>query len=86
MLSWDRLALSAGLDYAWYSAPANTSSTPPAFTKEFEPGLYGAYVLVAPPPNTPGTIVTLAGSGAYGLDNKLYRFKLGIRVGLKPAK
>lgn len=85
LFSLHRLSLSAGLDYAWYGAPVETASRLPVYAKEWEAGLYGAYTLAAPAPGKDGPIVTLAGSSAYGLDNKLIRTKLGIRVGLKKA-
>jgi opacity protein-like surface antigen len=85
LFSLNRLSLSAGLDYAWYGAPVATSSRLPVYAKEWEAGLYGAYTIAAPSPGQDGPIVTLVGSSAYGLDNKLVRTKLGVRIGLKKA-
>lgn len=85
LLSLNRLALSAGLDYAWYGQPAATSSRMPEYAKEWEAGLYAGYTIAAPAAGQDGPIVTIVGSSAYGLDNKLVRTKLGVRIGLKKA-
>jgi hypothetical protein len=86
IVSWSRLALACGLDYAWYGAPAATSAKVPDFSKEWETGVYASYTLSAPPAGVKGPIVTLAASSCYGLDNKIVRTKVGIRVGLKPQE
>ena len=70
LFSKDRASLAAGLDYAAYSRWGDTSI--PTFKKEFEVGLYGAYVL------TPH--LTLTGSAAGGVDNKLIRYRVGVRT------
>lgn len=86
LLDWSRLSLSAGIDYAWYGAPTETSAPVPFFEKEWEVGLYGAYVLAAPAAGQSGPVVSLAGSSAYGLDNKLIRTKVGLRFGWWPKE
>lgn len=75
LLSWDRLSMSAGVDYAFYNDPAATSARVPEFRKEWEVGIYGSYVIVER--------LHVAGSIAHGLDNKLLRSKLGLRLTLK---
>lgn len=82
LLSWERVSISGGLDYAWYGAPTETSAPIPFFEKEWEAGLYGAYTVAAPHDGETGPIVSIAGSCAYGFDNKLVRTKLGVRIGL----
>lgn len=76
LLSKDRASLAVGLDYAWYQKAG--SEPLPQFKKAWEPGLFGAYVL------TPH--VTLTGSGAYDLDNKFVRWKVGVRTVLWRGK
>lgn len=86
LISWSRLALACGLDYAWYGAPAATSARLPDFVKEWEPGVYASYTISAPPLGVKGPIVSLAASSCYGTDNKIIRTKVGIRIGLKPQE
>lgn len=86
LLDWSRFALAAGVDYAWYGAPVETSAPVPFFHKEWELGLYGAYVLASPKLGDSGPTVSVAGSSAYGLDNKLIRTKLGLRLGWQGAE
>ena len=76
LLSKDRASLAVGLDYAWYQKAG--AEPLPSFKKAWEPGLFGAYVL------TPH--VTLTGSGAYDLDNKFVRWKVGVRTVLWRGK
>lgn len=70
LFSLDRASLAVGMDYAWYQAAGDEPV--PTFSKAWEPGLFGAYVL------TPH--LTLTGSGRYDLDNKLVRWKVGVRA------
>jgi hypothetical protein len=72
LLSFDRLSIAGGVDYAWYEASGNEPV--PSFGKEWEVTLVGAYSL------TPQFHLT--GSSAYGLDNKFFRTRLGVRVSL----
>ena len=65
-----RASLAAGVDYAGYQQQG--AQPLPDFKKAFEVGLYGAYVL------TPH--VTLTGSGAWDVDNKWVRWKVGVRT------
>lgn len=74
ILSADRFSVAAGLNYAAFSRPLATAAETPSFKKEWETGLYAAYNL------TPR--VSLAGSSVIGLDNRLIRTSLGIRVRL----
>lgn len=76
LLSVDRASLALGLDYAWYQKAGVEPL--PQFKKAWEPGLFGAYVL------TPH--LTLTGSGAYDLDNKWMRWKVGVRTVLWRGK
>lgn len=69
-----RLSLAAGANYAWHSQPFVDGAPPPAFGKEWEFGIYGAYNL------TPH--LSIAGSSVYGLDNKLVESRLGLRFRL----
>ena len=76
LFSKDRASLALGLDYAAYQ---KVGSEPlPQFKKAWEPGLFGAYVL------TPH--LTLVGSGAYDVDNRWMRWKVGIRTVLWKGK
>ena len=76
ILDKSRASLAFGLDYAFYQ---KVGSEPlPEFKKAWEPGLFGAYVL------TPH--LTLTGSGAYDLDNKWMRWKVGVRTVLWRGK
>ena len=70
LLSITRASLAVGVDYASYQNQGDQRL--PNFVKEFEPGIFGAYVL------TPHA--TLVGSGCYGLDNKIIRWKVGVRA------
>jgi hypothetical protein len=70
MLSITRASLAAGIDYASYGQQGNQPL--PDFKKAFEVGLYGAYVL------TPH--VTATGSGAYDVDNRWIRWRVGLRT------
>jgi len=72
LLSFQRLSIAGGADYAWYEATGNEPV--PAFGKEWEVTLVGAYSL------TPH--LHLTGSTAYGLDNQFFRTRLGLRVSL----
>jgi hypothetical protein len=65
-----RASLAAGVDYAGYQQQGQQPL--PDFKKAFEVGLYGAYVL------TPH--VTLTGSGAWDVDNKWIRWRVGVRT------
>lgn len=65
-----RASLAAGVDYAGYQQQG--AQKLPDFKKAFEVGLYGAYVL------TPH--VTATGSGAWDVDNKWIRWRVGIRT------
>ena len=76
ILDVSRASLAVGLDYAWYQKAGDEPL--PAFKKAWEPGLFGAYVL------TPH--LTLTGSGAYDLDNKWMRWKVGVRTVLWRGK
>lgn len=70
LLSAERASLAFGLDYAFYQKVGTEPL--PEFKKAWEPGLFGAYVL------TPH--LTLTGSGAYDVDNKFVRWKVGVRT------
>ena len=72
LLSVTRLQLAGGANYLWYGAEA--SEPTPSFGKEWEVGVYGAYNLVPS--------VDLVGSVAWGLDNKLYQTRIGVRLAL----
>lgn len=76
LFSKDRASLAFGLDYAAYQKVGNEPL--PSFKKAWEPGVFGAYVL------TPH--LTLVGSGAYDVDNKFARWKVGIRTVLWRGK
>lgn len=76
LLSKDRASLAVGLDYAWYQKAGDEPL--PQFKKAWEPGLFGAYVL------TPH--LTLTGSGAYDVDNRFMRWKVGVRTVLWRGK
>lgn len=76
ILDKSRASLALGLDYAFYQ---KVGSEPlPEFKKAWEPGIFGAYVL------TPH--LTLTGSGAYDVDNKFMRWKVGVRTVLWRGK
>jgi hypothetical protein len=74
LLSVERLSVGAGLNYAFYSAPLESSARIPEFEKEWEVGVFAADNLI---PH-----LSLVGSSAYGLDNKLFRSSVGLRVRL----
>lgn len=74
LLSIERLSLGAGVNYAFFSAPLESSARIPEFEKEFEVGVFAAYNLI---PH-----LSLVGSSVYGLDNKLFRSSVGLRVRL----
>ena len=76
LFSKDRASLALGLDYAAYQQVGDEPL--PQFKKAWEPGIFGAYVL------TPH--LTLTGSGAYDVDNKWMRWKVGIRTVLWKGK
>ena len=76
ILDKSRASLALGLDYAWYQKAG--AEPLPSFKKAWEPGIFGAYVL------TPH--LTLTGSGAYDLDNKFMRWKVGVRTVLWRGK
>ena len=76
LFSKDRASLALGLDYAAYQKVGDEPL--PQFKKAWEPGIFGAYVL------TPH--LTLTGSGAYDVDNKWMRWKVGIRTVLWKGK
>ena len=76
LLSKDRASLALGLDYAAYQKVG--SEALPSFKKAWEPCVLGAYVL------TPH--LTLTGSGAYDVDNRWMRWKVGIRTVLWRGK
>lgn len=76
ILDKSRASLALGLDYAWYQKAGVEPL--PSFKKAWEPGIFGAYVL------TPH--LTLTGSGAYDLDNKWMRWKVGVRTVLWRGK
>ena len=72
LLSAERLSIGAGVNYAFYSAPLESSARLPDFKKEWEAGVFAAYNL------TPH--LSAVGSSVYGLDNKQFRTSLGLRV------
>jgi len=72
LLSAERLSLAVGANYAFFSAPLESSARLPEFKKEFEAGLFAAYNL------TPH--LSAVGSSVYGLDNKQFRTSVGLRV------
>lgn len=72
LLSAERLSLAVGANYAFFTAPLESSSRLPEFKKEFEAGVFAAYNL------TPH--LSAVGSSVYGLDNKQFRTSLGLRV------
>ena len=76
LFSKDRASLALGLDYAAYQKVGDEPL--PQFKKAWEPCVLGAYVL------TPH--LTLTGSGAYDVDNKWMRWKVGIRTVLWRGK
>ena len=76
LFSKDRASLALGLDYAAYQQVGDEPL--PQFKKAWEPCVLGAYVL------TPH--LTLTGSGAYDVDNKWMRWKVGIRTVLWKGK
>ena len=76
LFSKDRASLALGLDYAAYQKVGDEPL--PQFKKAWEPSIFGAYVL------TPH--LTLTGSGAYDVDNKFARWKVGIRTVLWRGK
>ena len=76
LFSKDRASLALGLDYAAYQKVGDEPL--PQFKKAWEPVVLGAYVL------TPH--LTLTGSGAYDVDNKWMRWKVGIRTVLWRGK
>lgn len=72
LLSAERLSLAVGANYAFFSAPLESSARLPEFKKEFEAGVFAAYNL------TPH--LSAVGSSVYGLDNKQFRTSVGLRV------
>lgn len=76
LFSKDRASLALGLDYAAYQQVGDEPL--PQFKKAWEPCVLGAYVL------TPH--LTLTGSGAYDVDNRWMRWKVGIRTVLWKGK
>ena len=76
LFSKDRASLALGLDYAAYQKVGTEPL--PQFKKAWEPCVLGAYVL------TPH--LTLTGSGAYDVDNRFARWKVGIRTVLWRGK
>jgi len=72
LLSAERLSLGVGANYAFYSAPLESSARLPDFKKEWEAGVFAAYNL------TPH--LSAVGSSVYGLDNKQFRTSIGLRV------
>ena len=71
----DRLTVAVGLDYAWYSKDPESGALP--FQKEFELSANLAWNL------TPH--LDLVGGTAWGLDNQVFRTRLGARLTLKAA-
>ena len=69
LLSITRLSVGVGASYAFYSGDEGNR---PSFAKEWEGGLFAAYALT---PN-----VAAVGSVVYGLDSKVYRSSVGVRV------
>ena len=84
LLSWSRLALSAGIDRSFYGKSDSQYQAP--VSAEWRPGLFAAYTIAAPREGAAGPIVTLAGSVKYVLDTKYPETNVGVRIGLKPAK
>ena len=76
LFSKDRASLALGLDYAAYQQVGTEPL--PQFKKAWEPCVLGAYVL------TPH--LTLTGSGAYDVDNRWMRWKVGVRTVLWKGK
>lgn len=72
--SLTRLSIAGGAGYVWHSG--EDASVPP-FNKEWEAGLYGAYVL----PTGTGKL-NLTASVVYGVDSKLFRSSVGLRFPL----
>lgn len=72
LLSAKRLQVGLGVQHTWYSGESGGNQEVPTFGKEFEVGAFAAYNIV---PN-----LDLTGSTAYGLDNKVFRSSLGLRV------
>ena len=70
LLSIKRASLAAGVDYAGNQQQGLQKL--PDSKKAFEVGLYGAYVL------TPH--ITATASGAYDVDNKWIRYRVGVRT------
>lgn len=75
LLDVDRLTVAVGLDYAWYSKDPESGALP--FQKEFELSANLAWNL------TPH--LDLVGGTAWGLDNQVFRTRLGARLTLKAA-
>lgn len=74
LFDWSRLSFAGGVNYKWIAAPTDASAPVPAFGKEWEAGVYGAYNL------TP--MLSLTGSSVYGFDNKQVESRVGLRVRL----
>lgn len=72
--SLTRLSIAGGAGYVWHSG--EDSSVPP-FNKEWEAGLYGAYVV----PSGTGRL-NITASVVYGVDSRLFRSSIGLRFPL----
>ena len=70
MMSLKRLSFAVGANYVWHTA-ADSDENLPRWPKEWEAGFYGAYSL------TPH--VSAIGAVEYGVDNKTFRSRLGVR-------
>lgn len=81
IVSMSRVSAALGLNYAWYGQGGDQLAPKPV--KEFEVGPYVAYSLLSSEPNALGVsrpILSLAASSVYGLDSKLIRTSVGLRL------
>ena len=78
LLSATRLSAALGVNHVWLK-----SSDALLLTNEFEVGPYLAYNLLAAKPDAQGhtrAILSLGASTAYGLDSKITRTSVGLRL------
>lgn len=79
LLSADRLSFAVGGNYGWHDGEV---SNLPAFRKEVEVGVYGAYSLTSYQ-NADGQWkprLILTASSLYGLDNRTFHTSVGVRL------
>jgi len=69
ILSEKRISMGLGANYSWWHGD---DASVPSWKKEWQGGIYAAYVLT---PN-----VAVVGKTEYGVDSKLFNTALGVRV------